>query len=215
MSRGPFGQIAQKRFPNRSRRPADRGRLLPSSGGLAVSFPGPVASEWRPSRLRSSGHGRRNTASTSLTKEKASLTGWYVEPVSGNEPLTCRLQGAFVRWLDVANRGPMCHLAGLIVAGDRPPSLGACLRWLPFWLPDPAGSSFVWLQSCSPAASVTGQHSCSGHPGPAAVLAGEGLLRMRGNLCSADPVDYRAAFIRSILLGRVAAQWQHDRRTAG
>ena len=76
-----------------------------------------------------------------------------LEPVSGIEPLTCRLQGAFEPSRDVADRGLMRHLAGLIVGWVRLTSPGICLRWLPIWLPDPGAPSFVRLQICSPAAS--------------------------------------------------------------
>jgi hypothetical protein len=65
----------------------------------------------------------------------------YVEPVSGFEPLTVRLQGASQRCLGIAHHGLMCHLAGIIVGLERSMSLGGGPRWLPEWLPGQPG----WL----------------------------------------------------------------------
>ena len=67
--------------------------------------------------------------------------GW--EPVSGFEPLTCRLQGAIGPSWTVAGRRLISRLPAPIVAGRRPTPVTRCLRWLPFWLPasdDPAAS---------------------------------------------------------------------------
>jgi hypothetical protein len=58
-----------------------------------------------------------------------------VEPVSGFEPLTARLQGAIQQSRNVAGRGGICHLAASTVANCGATSLAACLRWLPLWLP--------------------------------------------------------------------------------
>ena len=65
----------------------------------------------------------------------------YMEPVSGFEPLTCRLQGAIGPSWTVAGRCLISQLPAPIVAVGRPTSVTACLRWLPIWLPavgDPA-----------------------------------------------------------------------------
>jgi hypothetical protein len=59
--------------------------------------------------------------------------GW--EPVSGFEPLTCRLQGAIGPSWIVAGRRLTSHLPAPIVARRRPMSVTACMRWLPLWLP--------------------------------------------------------------------------------
>jgi hypothetical protein len=61
-----------------------------------------------------------------------------VEPVSGFEPLTVRLQGASQRYRSVAGRGLMWRLAGVTVCRGRITSLDGCPCWLPFWLPAPA-----------------------------------------------------------------------------
>ena len=52
---------------------------------------------------------------------------------------TFRFSGAIESCLGVAGRRLTGNLPAPIVAGRRPVSLGVCLRWLPVWLPDPAG----------------------------------------------------------------------------
>jgi hypothetical protein len=59
----------------------------------------------------------------------------YMEPVSGFEPLTCRLQGAIGPLRTVAGRRLVSHLPAPIVAGRWPTSVTARLRRLPLWLP--------------------------------------------------------------------------------
>ena len=67
---------------------------------------------------------------TSLADKASEL-----EPVSGFEPLTCRLQGAIRPSWTVAGRRLISRLPAPIVAGRRPASVTPCLRWLPIWLP--------------------------------------------------------------------------------
>ena len=57
------------------------------------------------------------------------------EPVSGFEPLTVRLQGAFEQSLNVRVRRLMCHLAASIIARSRLALPRACLCWLPLLAP--------------------------------------------------------------------------------
>jgi hypothetical protein len=74
-----------------------------------------------------------------------------VEPVSGFEPLTVRLQGASERHRDVARHGLMWRLAGVIVGRYRLTLLDGCQRWLPIWLPAPTTQlrqvTKLWLGS--------------------------------------------------------------------
>ena len=75
--------------------------------------------------------GNPAAATAAATPDKAS----ELEPVSGFEPLTCRLQGAIGPSWTVAGRRLISRLPAPIVAGRRPASVTACLRWLPIWLP--------------------------------------------------------------------------------
>ena len=52
---------------------------------------------------------------------------------------TFRFSGAIEVCLGVAGCRLTGNLPAPIVAGRRPVSSGVCLRWLPVWLPDPAG----------------------------------------------------------------------------
>jgi len=52
---------------------------------------------------------------------------------------TFRFSGAIELCLRVARRRLTGHLGAPIVSGRRRVSLGVCLRWLPVWLPGPAG----------------------------------------------------------------------------
>jgi hypothetical protein len=70
-----------------------------------------------------------------FTQVRGLMAANQMEPVSGFEPLTVRLQGAILASLDVASHCLMCRLSALIVAQSRLASLRACLRWLPVWLP--------------------------------------------------------------------------------
>ena len=72
---------------------------------------------------------------------------FYMEPVSGFEPLTCRLQGEIQQSRNVADRGSMCRLAVSTVAHGRPASVTACLRWLPIWLPTVGDPAVITLRA--------------------------------------------------------------------
>jgi len=92
----------------------------------------------------------------------------------GVEPPTFRFSGAIWPSRTVAGRRLISHLPAPIVAGRRPASVTACLRWLPIWLPgvgDPAviglhisGFADRSLNSRTPAAAV----SCAGPSRPPA-----------------------------------------------
>ena len=63
----------------------------------------------------------------------------------GVEPPTFRFSGAIERSRHVASRSLIRRLAALTVGRGRLASPGACLRWLPFWLPgsgSPAPSGY-------------------------------------------------------------------------
>ncbi len=105
-----------------------------------------------------------------------------LEPVSGFEPLTIRLQGTVMRSRNVGGHGCTGHLAASTVACGRPVSLTVCPRWLPVWLPAPGGptppgykhvtapigrrtsGSYRFPAPVPIAARVQPSHACGGHP---------------------------------------------------
>jgi hypothetical protein len=114
------------------------------------------------------------------TMEESSISAVHIErtahPVpSGNvsadqrhyvvrdriELSTFRFSGAIEVCLGVARSRLTGNLLAPIVAERRPVSLGVCLRWLPVWLPDPAGGfpsgEVIRLHSYSLADSATRQ----------------------------------------------------------
>ena len=76
---------------------------------------------------------------------------------------TFRFSGVTEPSLTVAGSRLTGHLPAPIVAERRPMSLWACLRWLPVWLPDPAGGyskrRVIGLHICSSADSAIGKVS--------------------------------------------------------
>jgi hypothetical protein len=86
--------------------------------------------------------------------------------VSGFEPLTVRLQGASGPSAGIADRGSICRLAAIIIAGDSPASLGCCLRWLPVWLPEPNATASHGKENVAHRIALSAPLTCE----PAGVL---------------------------------------------
>ena len=84
---------------------------------------------------------RRVTAAVNSTAPGRQNHRPTATAMSSRASSTFRLQGAIWPSRTVAGRRLISHLPAPIVAGRRPASVTACLRWLPSWLPgvgDPA-----------------------------------------------------------------------------
>jgi hypothetical protein len=122
------------------------------------------ASQWswgttpaRSSLARKRQGGRRGSSISAVRTERTAHPGPLgrvsarqgdLEPVSGFEPLTVRLQGAIQRSRNIGEHGHTCHLAASTVAHGRPASVTICRRWLPVWLPAYGDPTVIGLHSC-------------------------------------------------------------------